>query len=631
MDRFKFNNIVITSIVLFTLLTTLYYHQTQENAIDNAKSKINELLLNYKAFRNYVSRIQKEEIYKLQDNGMIDKEYFNPILLSSTFSSRASNDLYNQLKAANGEKPVHIKFASGNARNPFNDATEQELELLEQFNKNEIDEFTEIITNEENEKMLYYVVPTKRTTQKCMKCHSEPNLAPKQLIEMYGDKRGFHETVGNIRAILSTYYPLSKDLAKANKTFYILTLITLFIFVVLLVIIYKFMKKLNKSYKTLDDKVSLRTKELSDEKEYIKKILDVNPSMIVVMNNGKIMNANKQFYNFFHIKNEEEFENNKSLLEDSFLDFEKEPFPSNKKINDKIWYDYLVETQEEIHNVSIDFNNTINFFIISGTSLNKKGDIVITLQNITDQIEKDKLLFEQTKLASMGEMIGNIAHQWRQPLSIISTSATGMLVQKQYDLLSDEQFEKSCNSIDENAQYLSKTIDDFRNFIKGDREKVNFNLYENIDIFLQLIDSSVKTYHIEVIKEVNKNIYLDGYTNELVQCFINIFNNAKDVLKNINENERLFFIKAEKKAENIIIQLSDSGGGIPSSILPRIFEPYFTTKHQSQGTGIGLHMTYNMVVDGMNGKLDASNVEYEYNGKKYKGAEFKITLPMIIK
>jgi len=227
----------------------------------------------------------------------------------------------------------------------------------------------------------------------------------------------------------------------------------------------------------------------------------------------------------------------------------------------------------------------------------------------------------------MGEMIGNIAHQWRQPLSIISTSASGMLMQKQYAVLSDEQFEKNCIAIDENAQYLSKTIDDFKDFIKGDTQKVNFNLEENIDIFLQLVHSSVKTYHMKVIKDVNKDIFLNGYANELSQCFINIFNNAKDALLNKEEDKRFLFISVIKESNSVVIVFRDNAGGIAPDVLPRIFEPYFTTKHKSQGTGIGLHMTYNMIVDGMAGKIKASNIEYIYDGQNYKGAEFKITLP----
>jgi len=227
-------------------------------------------------------------------------------------------------------------------------------------------------------------------------------------------------------------------------------------------------------------------------------------------------------------------------------------------------------------------------------------------------------------------MIENIAHQWRQPLSVISTSATGMLLQKEYGLLSDDQFIKNCNVIDENTQYLSKTIDDFRNFIRGDNDKIHFNLKDDVNIFIQLVHSSIKKYKINVIDNIDQDIWLDGYSNELVQCFVNIFNNSKDALIDLDEDNRYLFITGYKKGMNVIIEFKDNGGGISDEVLSRIFEPYFTTKHKSQGTGIGLHMTYNMIVDGMHGELDGSTVEYEYNGISHKGANFKITLPLVI-
>jgi len=614
------------SLVLFAILTALYYEQTQDNAVNNAKSKINELLLQYKALRNYVGLVQKEEVYRLQKEEAIDKNYFHPALLSSTFTARSVNNLYNELKVELGEKPVLIRFASDNARNPLNQSTKEESLLLEKFNKNEITEYTKIISTD-TETTLYYVLPTKRTSKRCMKCHSDPAIAPPGLISLYGPTNGFHEKVGNIRALLSTTYSMDEDLAMANKTFYLLTLITFVVFSILLFIVYKFTQTLNTANQTLDEKVTLRTEELVNEKAYIKKILDVNPSIIFVIENGKIKNANKQFYHFFNFPNQDELLTNKITIEDYFVDFDKNPFFADTKIENDFWYNYLVKTQDMIHTVSLEFENSIYSFIINGTELNTNKEIVITLQNITDQLQKDKLIYEQSKLASMGEMIGNIAHQWRQPLSIISTSASGMLMQKQYAVLSDEQFEKNCIAIDENAQYLSKTIDDFKDFIKGDTQKVNFNLEENIDIFLQLVHSSIKTYHMKVIKDINKNIFINGYANELSQCFINIFNNAKDALLDKEEDKRFLFISVIKESDSVVIVFRDNAGGIAPDVLPRIFEPYFTTKHKSQGTGIGLHMTYNMIVDGMAGKIKASNIEYTYDGQNYKGAEFKITLP----
>ena len=254
--------------------------------------------------------------------------------------------------------------------------------------------------------------------------------------------------------------------------------------------------------------------------------------------------------------------------------------------------------------------------------------------------QKDKQLYRAEKMASMGEMIGNIAHQWRQPLSVISTASSGMQLQKELETLSDEKFNEACESINKNALYLSKTIDDFRDFIKGDRKKSIFKLEDEIYLFLTLIEGTIKTNDISIIQDLQKGIKIDGYQNELTQCLINIFNNAKDILisKEIFDKsdststykDKLIFISTSIQDDGrAVIKIKDNAGGIPEDILPKIFEPYFTTKHQSVGTGLGLHMTYNLIVDGMNGTIEANNVEYVYDGKNYVGAEFTISFPMM--
>ncbi|MEA3553231.1 MAG: ATP-binding protein [Campylobacterota bacterium] len=265
---------------------------------------------------------------------------------------------------------------------------------------------------------------------------------------------------------------------------------------------------------------------------------------------------------------------------------------------------------------------------------------------IIEEVEKNKhiqeQLFKSEKLASMGDMIGNIAHQWRQPLSVISTASTGIVMQKEYGILDETNLIDTCNKINDNAQYLSKTIDDFKNFIKGDRTKKLFSLKKDVDSFLHLVEGSIKTHNINMILDLQEDIKIDGYENELTQCLINIFNNAKDELikkdtnvsfdstnkKNYNNEDRLIFITTSTNKDKAIIKIKDNGGGILKDILPKVFEPYFTTKHQSQGTGLGLHMTYNLIVDGMNGTIEATNDSFEYGGKNYTGAEFIITLPL---
>ena len=226
-------------------------------------------------------------------------------------------------------------------------------------------------------------------------------------------------------------------------------------------------------------------------------------------------------------------------------------------------------------------------------------------------------------MASMGEMIGNIAHQWRQPLSVISTSATGMKIKKEYSILEDDELYDICDIIDKNAQYLSQTIDDFRNFIKNDKNKVKFSIKYNLESFINIVDATLKTEHIQLISDL-EDVELFSYPNELIQCYMNIFNNSKDALK--TTTNKYIFINSKIENDNIIISFKDNANGIKEKIKEKIFEPYFTTKPQSQGTGLGLSMTYSIIVDRMKGSIEAHNTEYTYKDETFKGLEIIITL-----
>ena len=275
-----------------------------------------------------------------------------------------------------------------------------------------------------------------------------------------------------------------------------------------------------------------------------------------------------------------------------------------------------------------DIRWVLDYTIIVRGNKNNIKQYIGHVSDITDLRKKEEQMLKSEKLASMGEMIGNIAHQWRQPLSVISTAATGLRIEKEYGFLTDDAFYKSCDAINNNAQYLSRTIDDFRNFIKGDRTKTIFNLKDEINSFLHLVDGSIKNHNIDIILDLNNDIKIDGYQNELTQCLINIFNNAKDELKEKDMEDKFIFISTSRNKDNAIIKIKDNAGGIPDDIINKIFEPYFTTKHKSQGTGLGLHMAYSLIVDGMGGTIQANNISYEYKDKKYFGAKFIIELPL---
>ena len=287
--------------------------------------------------------------------------------------------------------------------------------------------------------------------------------------------------------------------------------------------------------------------------------------------------------------------------------------------------------QEIIRNYKHDGTMFYNQVTVTPT-FNSKGDTVnfiVTHFDITKQKQREKQLEQHAKLASIGEMIGNIAHQWRQPLSQISSSATAIIAKEEYEELSSEFLENNCNLINENALYLSQTLDSFKNFIDGDTKPIRFDLKNDTNSFVNIVDSSIRAYHLRIILDLEEDVKVKGYPNELIQCFINIFNNAKDALvENNDKDNRYIFITQRIRNNKIIINFKDNAGGINQDIIQKVFEPYFTTKQQTQGTGLGLHMTYNLIVNHMGGSIEVKNKEYGFNDHVFKGASFTITLPL---
>ena len=242
---------------------------------------------------------------------------------------------------------------------------------------------------------------------------------------------------------------------------------------------------------------------------------------------------------------------------------------------------------------------------------------------------KQAILYQQSKMAAMGEMIGNIAHQWRQPLSIISTASTGILVSKNLGVLEDLLLEESLKKINSSAQYLSKTIDDFRNFFNPEKVKNTFLLKDTIKTTLELVSARFNSQNIELIQNVEE-IQISNYENELIQALINILNNARDEFefKGSTLEKKLIFIDIYKESNYLFIKIKDNAGGILDENIEKIFKPYFTTKKKSEGTGIGLYMTQEIIVGHLNGQIFVQNENYIYEDIICKGAVFIIKIPL---
>ncbi len=241
--------------------------------------------------------------------------------------------------------------------------------------------------------------------------------------------------------------------------------------------------------------------------------------------------------------------------------------------------------------------------------------------NATKTAEKlkhrDRIMYQQARLASMGEMIANIAHQWRQPLSELGILLYGMKKEFKNTQKSEKfdiQYDKSKNLI----KQMSQTIDDFRNFFSPNKPKEHFLISDIIDETMFILKDTLKNEKIEVNIICDKNIKMFGYANELSHVLINILNNAKDAFCHITTKIKQIHIVVTETSKNIQIKISDNGTGIQKSMIDKVFEPYYTTKHSSQGTGLGLYIVKMIIEDSMNGKIE---IESNNDG----GACFTIT------
>ena len=245
-------------------------------------------------------------------------------------------------------------------------------------------------------------------------------------------------------------------------------------------------------------------------------------------------------------------------------------------------------------------------------------------RDITDQERQAKIIESQNRISAMGETISNIAHQWRQPIGAINNTLNEIefdIELEDMEVLDVDVFLNTSTKIKEYTSYMSKTIDDFRKLSSNDREKTNFFVEHTIQEAYKIVQVEYEKHNItfHFAEFGDKNDEIEAYERELQQVIINILNNAKDILVEKEIQNPLVTLSTLKTDNEIQIIIHDNGGGIPEDIMPKIFDPYFTTKHESLGTGIGLYMSKNIITNHFNGLFEVEN--------ENSGAKFTITLP----
>jgi signal transduction histidine kinase len=238
-------------------------------------------------------------------------------------------------------------------------------------------------------------------------------------------------------------------------------------------------------------------------------------------------------------------------------------------------------------------------------------------KEVASSRKKDLIMFQQARLASLGEMIANIAHQWRQPLGAIMVIIQSFQLKSKMGKLNCEYVEEKVNDAILLANNMSNTLDDFQNFFKPNKNKTFFSLKECLLDSLELSKYVLDQEKINVDINIKKDIEIFGFYNELSHVFLNIISNSKDALKNVTNKKRLIQIVVKKVKHRAKIYLYDNGGGIDVEILPKIFEPYYTTKYKSNGTGIGLYMSKQIIEKQMHGSIKCKNVYYKIDQQNF--------------
>ncbi|MCJ8326747.1 MAG: hybrid sensor histidine kinase/response regulator [Campylobacterales bacterium] len=304
---------------------------------------------------------------------------------------------------------------------------------------------------------------------------------------------------------------------------------------------------------------------------------------------------------------EEEFQ--QKGFEVGAIDYLTKPIENRQFINKLNLYIQVIIKTKELQSLNDDLSQSLEQEIL-----------------LKEKIQEQQLeLVEQSKISALGEMIGNIAHQWRQPLSVISTCASGLRLNLELGLDNKEVVSSSLARIVDTTSELSSTIESFRNFTFQDKLS-EFNLSAIINKTIENEKYILDENNIKMIIELDDEINLNNLPNSLIQALQNIIKNSKEAL-NIIKSKKLIFINTFIKDNAVHIQIKDNAGGIEKEHIGKIYEPYFTTKHQANGIGLGLNITYKLICDSMRGKIKTQNIDYDYENKTYKGALTNITLP----
>ncbi len=288
------------------------------------------------------------------------------------------------------------------------------------------------------------------------------------------------------------------------------------------------------------------------------------------------------------------------------------------ELANKNLYSIMHKTANELNQLAENLENIVEQRTKELATLNE--ELQIKIKNaVRKEKRQNAIMNQQSRLASMGEILENIAHQWRQPLNTVSWIMNDILIKTQLGKSDEVDIEEVAKKVNNSIQFLSETVEDFRRFVDHSDIPQTFNLQKIIKSTVLLIKETLTRSNIKIELYCADDIKYKGYENDIKHVIMNIINNARDAFEENKIKNGLITIRVYHEKDALLIAIRDNAGGIPKKILKNIFDPYFTTKHKTKGTGLGLYMSKNMI-ERMHGSIEVPSI---VNGK----TTFLITLP----
>ena len=614
---------IFLGIFLFFYIPKIMEEGIIKNIVSHSKNSVERLQLQ----REYYVDAVVGDIKKYAPNLSFDYNH-KGLDGKLPFPTTTVHDL-SQMYSQRGDVKfsLYSKYPFLNRKN--RELTEFQKEALDEVEKNDEGMFykKDIINGKE---VLRVVVVDYMVLPACVTCHNTHKLKDWDFQWKLGDKRGVLEIITPMDVAIG-------DMKDARNNI----VITALSLMMVLFIYYAYV--LIRRESQLHKENELLSEDLADLFEDFDKHVIASKTDL----SGKITYASKKFCKITGYSQEEIIGKNHNLIRHT--DTPKEIFKEMwARLNsDKTWMGELKNKKKNgeyywvdavVSPLYGDDGEKIGYSAIRQDITNKKiiEELNLTLENrVEEEVEKnrqkDKHILQQSRLAQMGEMISMIAHQWRQPLSAISSTSIALGLKAKLGKVNKEMIIERTDNIEKYSSHLSNTIDDFRNFYKSDKELKKTSYDEVLNSVFNIVKVSIKNKNIEIIEDYNCSETFRTYPSEIKHVILNIIKNAEDILLDKKIEKPYIKISTFKKDNNYVLTILDNAGGINDEIIDKVFDPYFSTKDEKNGTGLGLYMSKVIIQENCKGKLTVLNTESIRNRKKEIGALFSISIPSLVR